>query len=56
MKSDHEAHVDRQREKAHARSRAQRGHRGGGHWHVTLMDSRSGRWAINTTFRLGQDS
>jgi len=23
---------------------------------VTLMDSRSGRWAINTTFRLGQAS
>jgi 2'-5' RNA ligase len=23
---------------------------------VTLMDSRSGRWAINTTFRLGQES
>jgi len=23
---------------------------------VTLMDSRSGRWAINTTFRLGQGS
>ena len=22
---------------------------------VTLMDSRSGRWAINTTFRLGQE-
>ena len=23
---------------------------------VTLMDSRSGRWEINTTFRLGQES
>ena len=23
---------------------------------VTLMDSRSGRWEINTMFRLGQDS
>jgi 2'-5' RNA ligase len=23
---------------------------------VTLMDSRSGRWAINTTFRLGEES
>jgi len=39
MKSDHEAHVDRQREKARARNRAQRGHWGGGHWHVTVQSS-----------------
>ena len=39
MKSDHEAHVDRQREKARTRNRAQRGHRGGGHWHVNVRSS-----------------
>jgi rubrerythrin len=39
MKSDHEAYGDRQREKARTRDRAQRGHRGGGHWHVTVRSS-----------------
>jgi hypothetical protein len=39
VSSDEDANADRHREKARTRNRAQRGHRGAGHWHVDVRSS-----------------